>query len=104
MGLAQARPNKFIVPSVVMVLAVLLSRCERKKKTDESEDERARRLMQKQKSTARLKSMRAVASEAKISSHPLRCSKPPGTLSSYALSSFSHFVAHGRPSQKHVPC
>ena len=59
--------------------------------------------MQKQKSTAILMSMRAVASEAKISSHSLRYSKPLGTLSSYALPSFSHFVAHGRLSQKHVP-
>ena len=46
---------------------------------------------------------RAVASEAKISSHSLRFSKSPGTLSLYALASFSHFVAHGQPSQKHVP-
>ena len=46
---------------------------------------------------------RAVTSEAKISSHSLRFSKSPGTLSSYALPSFSHFVAHGRLFQKHVP-
>ena len=40
------------------------------------------------------------------SSRSVRCLKPrplPGTLSTYSLLSFSHFVAHGRPSQEHVP-
>ena len=46
---------------------------------------------------------RAAASEAKISSHSFRFSKSAGTLSSYALPSFSHFVAHSQPFQKHVP-
>ena len=45
----------------------------------------------------------------KISSHSVRCSKSrsiPRTLSTYALPFFSqcsHFVAHGQPSQKHMP-
>ena len=45
--------------------------------------------------------------ETTISSCLVRCSKPrslPGTLSLYSLPTFSHFVAHGRPSQNYVWC
>ena len=41
-----------------------------------------------------------------ISSRSVRCSKPPSILeilTAYTLPSFSHFVAHWRPSQKHMP-
>ena len=41
--------------------------------------------------------------ETTISSCSVRCSKPHSLPSTYALPSFSQFVAHGQPFQKHMP-
>ena len=47
--------RKFIVPSAVAALAVSLSRRHKSKNCDESEEERAKRLMQKRKRRQRAK-------------------------------------------------
>ena len=109
--------RKFIVPSTVVVLVVSLPWCQNgKKNCDESKEERAWRLIRKQKQRQRAKMQPLphevhgeiddhkkqrlakqkewLSREMTISSRSVRCSKPhsiPGTLSMYTLASFSHF-------------